>query len=190
MPVSIPDTTNRARLLEAALILFRQRGFHGVSVSEILASARSPKGSMYHHFPGGKTELAVAVVCSIEDGLKQLIEADASGTTAGLVRHVGARVVKWMRRTGSDACALLASFAAEGDADPALRVAVGQAYGSTARLLEARLRRDGWTRGEARDRAGIVLALFEGAGLVGHARADPKLFTTAIEYGAHLCERG
>ncbi len=42
----------------------------------------------------------------------------------------------------------------------------------------------------SRDRGGIVLALFEGAGLVSHARADPKLFSTAIEHGARLCERG
>lgn len=190
MPASVPETATRARLLDAALMLFRQRGFHGVGVSEILGRARSPKGSLYHHFPGGKTELAVAVVRSIEDGLQRLIEADASATTAGLVRHVGAQVIEWMQRTGGGACALLASFAAEGGADPALRDAVSRAYGSTARLLEARLRRDGWTPAQARERAGIVLALFEGGGLVSHARADPKLFSTAVEHGARLCKRG
>ena len=183
------DASHRARLLDAALILFRQRGVHGVGLSEILARAGAPKGSLYHHFPGGKTALAVAVVHGIEDGLKRLIEADASGTTAGLVRQVGAQVTKWMWRTGGDACALLASFAAEGDADTALRDAVGRAYRSVAGLLEVRLRRDGWSRAQARDRAGLVLALFEGAGLISHARADPKLFATAIEHAAHLCER-
>lgn len=192
-PIPISDNATRARLLEAALILFRQRGVHGVGLSEILTAARAPKGSLYHHFPGGKTELAVTVVGNIEEGLKKLIDADTSATTADLVRRVGAQVIKWMRRTGGDACALLASFAAhghaDGHADSALREAVGDAYRSTARLLEARLRGDGWTRGEARDRAGIVLALFEGAGLVSHARADSKFFVTAIEHGASLCER-
>ena len=190
MVAPINDTATRTRLLEAALILFRQRGFHGVGLNEILTAAQAPKGSLYHHFPGGKMQLAVAVVQSIEAGLLHLIETDTSDSTAKLVRHLGAQVIKWMRRTGGDACALLASFAAEGEADSPMHEAVGAAYRSIGRLLEKRLRRDGWTRAQARDRAGIVLALFEGAGLISHTCADARQFSTAIEYGARLCERG
>ena len=188
MPASSPTSDTRARLLEAALLLFRQRGFHGVGVNEILIRARAPKGSLYHHFPGGKTELAVAVVRGIEAGLRKLIETDASPSTAGLLRRVGAQVLKWMRRTGGDASALLASFAAEGATDLALREAVGAAYGATAKLIEARLRRDGCTLAQARERAWLVLMLFEGAGLVSHARAKPALFASAVEHAARLCE--
>ncbi|MEO5772117.1 MAG: TetR/AcrR family transcriptional regulator [Burkholderiaceae bacterium] len=188
MPGAASDTDTRARLLDAALVLFRQRGFHGVGVAEILSRARAPKGSLYHHFPGGKTALAVVVVQSIEHGVRALIEADASASTAGLVRHVGAQCIKWMQRTGGDACALLASFAAEGGTDATLRDAVGAAYGATARLLEARLRRDGCTRAQARERAALVLILFEGAGLVSHARAEPALFASAVDHAARLCE--
>lgn len=184
-----PELNTRARLLSAALLLFRQRGYHGVGLSEILAAAGAPKGSLYHHFPRGKTELAIAVVADIEARLQRLIEAVPELDSAQLVRHLGTQVEKWMRRTGGDACALLASFAAEGDTAPALRDAVAQAYANTAKLFQRRLRRDGWTLAQARERATLVLVLFEGGGLVSHACADSKVFAASIHRAARLCER-
>jgi TetR/AcrR family transcriptional repressor of lmrAB and yxaGH operons len=44
------------------LTALRTKGFHGVGLSELLAQAQAPKGVLYHHFPGGKTELAVAAI--------------------------------------------------------------------------------------------------------------------------------
>jgi TetR/AcrR family transcriptional repressor of lmrAB and yxaGH operons len=40
----------------------RTRGLHGVGVAELLSHAQAPKGVLYHHFPGGKLELAVAAL--------------------------------------------------------------------------------------------------------------------------------
>lgn len=48
----------RERLVLAATTLFQQRGYHGAGTTDILELARSPRGSMYHHFPGGKEDLA------------------------------------------------------------------------------------------------------------------------------------
>ena len=52
--------TTRDRLILAGATLFRERGFHGTSVADILARAQAPKGSLYHHFPDGKADLALA----------------------------------------------------------------------------------------------------------------------------------
>lgn len=54
------DQTSREILLRTAAKLFRQKGYHGVGIAEILAVSGLPKGSLYHHFPGGKRELAEA----------------------------------------------------------------------------------------------------------------------------------
>lgn len=51
---------SREKLVRAASKLFRQKGYSGVGLAEILAEAKLPKGSLYHHFPGGKKELADA----------------------------------------------------------------------------------------------------------------------------------
>jgi TetR/AcrR family transcriptional repressor of lmrAB and yxaGH operons len=59
--------TTRERLVRAAVKLFQQRGYHGAGLIEILAEAQAPKGSLYHHFPGGKEGLAVACVAWLQD---------------------------------------------------------------------------------------------------------------------------
>ncbi len=51
--------TTRDKLAWAAAKLFQEKGFHGVGLNEILASAGLPKGSLYHHFPNGKVDLAL-----------------------------------------------------------------------------------------------------------------------------------
>ena len=47
-------------LVMVAASLFRQQGYSASSVSDILTAANVAKGSLYHHFPGGKQDLAVA----------------------------------------------------------------------------------------------------------------------------------
>ena len=67
----------RERLIAAMSDLLERRGFHGVGLSELLAQAQAPKGVLYHHFPGGKTALAVAAIeaiaARIADSLERLM---------------------------------------------------------------------------------------------------------------------
>jgi AcrR family transcriptional regulator len=55
---------NRTRLtmIRAAADLMQRRGYVGTGVAEILAHAAAPRGSLYHHFPGGKREIAIEAV--------------------------------------------------------------------------------------------------------------------------------
>lgn len=50
----------RVQFLDAARVVFAQRGFAEASVSEVVERAGSSVGSLYHHF-GGKGELFTAV---------------------------------------------------------------------------------------------------------------------------------
>mgnify|MGYP000176132320 FL=1 len=63
------------RLIRAAAQLFSNRGYHGVGLAEILAEAKAPKGSMYHHFPNGKSDLAMASATWASDQILLLIAA-------------------------------------------------------------------------------------------------------------------
>ncbi len=54
------EPSTRDRLIFAATRLFRQRGYDGTGLAEVLAEAGVPKGSLYHHFPDGKADLACA----------------------------------------------------------------------------------------------------------------------------------
>lgn len=46
----------RERIIQSAIVLFEEHGFHGVSVNEIIKNAQTSKGGFYHHF-SSKDEL-------------------------------------------------------------------------------------------------------------------------------------
>jgi AcrR family transcriptional regulator len=52
--------STRGGLLDAARVVFAERGFAEASVSEVVEQAGSSVGSLYHHF-GGKAELYLAL---------------------------------------------------------------------------------------------------------------------------------
>ena len=47
----------RKRMLDAASTLVRERGASATSLDDILAHSQAPRGSVYYHFPGGRTQL-------------------------------------------------------------------------------------------------------------------------------------
>jgi len=47
----------RARMVESAAMLIRERGIHGVGLREVVAHSGGPRGSLGRFFPGGKTQL-------------------------------------------------------------------------------------------------------------------------------------
>ena len=56
-----PDRS-RAALIDTAATLFRRQGYAATGLNQILDEAGVKPGSLYHHFPQGKQQLAAAVV--------------------------------------------------------------------------------------------------------------------------------
>ena len=55
-------TSTKERFLDATAELFRRYGYTGTGLKQIVASANAPFGSLYHHFPKGKEQLAEEVI--------------------------------------------------------------------------------------------------------------------------------
>ncbi|MEM9550680.1 MAG: TetR/AcrR family transcriptional regulator [Pseudomonadota bacterium] len=70
------------RLIRTAAELFRTRGYNGVGLSELLTAAKSPKGSLYHHFPNGKSDLAIAASTWASDQMLRTIAASFGSATS------------------------------------------------------------------------------------------------------------
>jgi AcrR family transcriptional regulator len=49
-------------MVEGAVRLLATKGVEGTSFAEVLEATDSPRGSVYHHFPGGKPELLHAAL--------------------------------------------------------------------------------------------------------------------------------
>lgn len=50
----------RNKIIETSLLLFEEKGFHGVSINEIVTTAGTSKGGFYHHF-SSKDELLYVI---------------------------------------------------------------------------------------------------------------------------------
>ena len=78
-----PDRS-RAALIEPAGPLFRRQGYAATGLNQILDDAGVKAGSLYPQFPGGKQELAAAVVevagAEIEGVLRAALARDVPVT--------------------------------------------------------------------------------------------------------------
>jgi len=52
----------RDQMIDGAIRLLAQQGLQATSFSEVLELTGAPRGSVYHHFPGGKDQLVGAAV--------------------------------------------------------------------------------------------------------------------------------
>ena len=49
--------STRTKMLVSAAEVLRERGAAGVTIDEVLARSGAPRGSVYHHFPEGRSQL-------------------------------------------------------------------------------------------------------------------------------------
>lgn len=66
-------TDTRERMIRAAVDLYREHGMRGTGFTDVLDAAGAARGAIYHHFPGGKDELAVEVVTTSGHELLQFV---------------------------------------------------------------------------------------------------------------------
>jgi TetR/AcrR family transcriptional repressor of lmrAB and yxaGH operons len=71
--------SSRERMIEAAISLLRATGLTGAGINQVIAASGAPKGSMYHHFPGGKLELAGVALERWGEAVARRIAADLQG---------------------------------------------------------------------------------------------------------------
>lgn len=181
-----PDT--RSRILAAAQRLFRKRGYHATGLSDILALAQAPKGSLYHHFPGGKEAIGVCVVADMAEGLLQLLAGSRARSTEAMLLQVGAQLTTVVEKTDFEICTLFAAFTAERKSSPELGKAVAGAYAAFAAAIQARLLADGFTARAANEIALTVTALIEGGSMLSQVHRDSTAFRLSVKQAAALCK--
>jgi len=92
----------RSRLIRVASALFRQRGYDGVGLAEILEVSGAPKGSFYHHFPEGKEQLAEACLLYAGEQTGALIDTAMTGAPdfATGIRRLAGDLAGWFESSG------------------------------------------------------------------------------------------
>src|SRR3954465_13713085 len=153
-----PDRS-RTALVDAAALLFRRQGYAATGVNQILETAAVKAGSLYHHFPDGKQQLAAAVVDSagadIEARLRQFL-----GSGLPVVDIVDG----WIDLMSSglavarrDGCPIEPIATESVNASPLVREASARAFQAWRQAIADRLGHDGWDEADADDTALAVL---------------------------------
>src|SRR5712671_4072545 len=95
-----PDS--KWKTLAAAVKLFRQQGYHGTSLHDILAAAGSPRGSLYFHFPKGKEEIGAAALSITGEAARQAIAhaAETSESAEMFVIRVARGMASDLEKSG------------------------------------------------------------------------------------------
>src|SRR6202140_5481177 len=64
-------TDSKGKTLAAAAKLFRQQGYHGTALHDILVASGAPRGSLYFHFPGGKEQIGETALALSAEAVRQ-----------------------------------------------------------------------------------------------------------------------
>ncbi|MEO1575803.1 MAG: TetR/AcrR family transcriptional regulator [Pseudomonadota bacterium] len=171
------------RLVQAAARLFRQRGYDGVSVDEILKEAEAPKGSLYHHFPKGKADLALAASDWSSERMVAVIEAafdDAHSPEDGLTTlcHKLARLFELSR--GREGCPISATLFSQRD-DDLFRDHSRALYENWIARLARHLEKLGEETASAASRAQRTFLLIQGGWVLARARGDAEVLRALPE---------
>ena len=157
---------SKGKTLVAAARLFRQQGYHGTALQDILAAAGSPRGSLYFHFPKGKEEIGAAALSIAGEAIRQAI-ADAAETSESAEMFV-IRVARGMasdleRSEFREGCPIATTALETSAQSDVLGAATRNAFQKWELEIKRGLFRFGIPAGEADLTATLVLSQLEGA---------------------------
>lgn len=179
------DTDTKTRLVAAMLQALQTKGLHGVGLAELLAEARAPKGVLYHHFPGGKTELAVAAVhAAVARMCEQLDKKLATGQPAEVLIAWLATAQQRLESSDFASGCPLATIALESTpADSAIRAALAEGFVAIRNRIAAGLEGAGYPSAHAQSLAALLVAAYEGGLLqarVAHSTEPMRLISASL----------
>jgi AcrR family transcriptional regulator len=171
----------RERLLEGAGRLLAEKGYAGMELRDVAERGEAPRGSIYHHFPGGKAQLAAEAAAVDGTRVRKTIEASiAEKGMKETLRMFGElfrrRAANHPERIG---CPVAAAALARPE-DPALAAAATAAFQSWEKAIATALEEEGVAPEQAATFAGLVVSTIEGALVRTRAAGDHAPLDSAI----------
>ena len=166
---------SRLKMVRSAAVLIRTHGVSATSFSEVLDASGAPRGSIYHHFPHGKEQLA-------EDAIKW-----TSDRTLAYQRKCPARtsaeVMDWfvdlwrqvvVASGAAEGCAIVGVAVDSTHDDERLLAAVRSAFDSCVELLRDQFVATGVAADRAPALAVALVAGMEGAVILCRAERSVR----------------
>jgi TetR/AcrR family transcriptional repressor of lmrAB and yxaGH operons len=168
----------RAEVIPLIAEVFRELGYHGASMSSLTLRTGVAKGSLYHFFPGGKEEMASAVLAHVDAWfvreIYEPLERDEAGMAiAGMWSSVDAYF-----RSGRRVC-LIGAFALD-DTRDLFAGAIRQYFRRWVTALAKAFARAGADRKGATELSEEIVGGIQGALVLARALGDDKVFGRSL----------
>lgn len=173
MVAYIGVTGPRDRMIASAALLIRERGAQSTAIADVLAHSGAPRGSAYHHFPGGRTQLLCETVDYVSDFVADRMAKASTGVEAldGLVRFYRKNLLETDYRAGCPVLAVAVESGEPGKDNPVLDRAAAT-FARWNGLIAQRLITDGIAADRAEELAVTITAGLEGAIVLARAARD------------------
>ena len=169
----------RADIVPLLAEIFRELGYEGTTLSRITERTGIGKGSLYHFFPGGKEEMAKAVLVDVDSWFERAIyqplrSDDAREAIAAMWVNVNDYF-----RSGGRIC-LVGAFALD-ETRERFSPAIRDYFIRWIDALRLALVRGGYPEEEARVLAEEGVSGIQGALVLSRALDDKEVFTRSLE---------
>lgn len=172
---STKTAETRTRLLDTVGQLFRVQGFHATGLDEVLKQSGTPKGSLYHYFPGGKDQLAIDALGYVAGQLEQrmsMLLASSDDPVKALRTLLDFIVQNFAESDFRDGCPIAAVTLDVASDREAIRKACEGGFDVWLAALTRHFRSAGFTEKRAKSLATLFFAALEGGLILSRAQRN------------------
>jgi len=158
--------STRDRIITAMAELMRGQGYGATTVKQVSELAHAPMGSLYHHFPQGKQQIAAEALRAAGAAYIQLLPLlmDPHEDLRAAVPSAFTEAAEQMEQAGwINMCPVVTIAGEIADSEPALREVAAEVIDSWVRECTDYFARRGLDATEARRCAFALLSALEGA---------------------------
>ena len=169
--------STRESILTAAAELMRRKGYGAVGMKDITEASGAPIGSLYHHFPGGKVQIAREALINAGAAYALLIPAivDQYTDLGDAIDGVFTQAAQDMSGTGFANMCPVASVAAEvADTVEELREASASVFAGWVDAGSAYFSSRGLDASRAREVTFALISALEGAFVIARTMRDTE----------------
>lgn len=183
------STDTRERMVETAAALIARRGVEANSIGDILAASGAPRGSLYHHFPGGKGELVLEAtrlaVGRITAAIEQVM-AESRDPIAGVRGYLTAAGEELRDSDWTIGCPVAPVVLDDPEAGTPLADLCRDTFASWEQIFATHLEAAGLESVRAASLATVIVAAGEGALLMARTRRSLAPLDAVAEELAQL----
>ncbi|MCK9893421.1 TetR/AcrR family transcriptional regulator [Frankia sp. AgB32] len=180
----------RSRMVDAAISALQRHGVAGMSFTDVLQDSGAARGAIYHHFPGGKTQLIAEAAArngdEVRAALATLPAADPVTVVTAFLDAIRPVLAASTTGSGCAVAAITVGASEPGSGDTDLRRTAADIFASWGQILAERLESPGLPPAEAGELATTLIMLLEGAHVLCRAAGDLEPFERAARTAVAL----